>query len=694
MRKMIIIVFFLVLIDSAMHAVDIGSDTKVTRFNTQQIVEDGDRIAGFAALAAGFALDNPSTAGTFDSFFSVAGNVSFRFGTLELDQDLIFHNVTEIVTLGNIIGNFHVVELASTIDCIPGISVDSFCAISLLTGVATADNVQSVGWTSGDDFVAVGMANNAGNEVQVYSWDGTTLTSITGVSLGDNVNSVNWHPTLDRLAVGRDSAAGDELYLYSFNGVTLTLLDSVNIGGGGGNNVNSVAFDPSGDYLAVGTDSNAQELIVYDVSAGTFGASVTINLPTDANAVSWDTTGGFLAVGTDNNGGGSELFVYAFTTGPLALTLDSSFNVGQIVNTLDWNKGAENTDLIAVGVPSGTNRLHIYRHSTGSLTKLTLTIAVGRAVLSTQWRNDGVCIAAGLQNNSEGTGREIRLYAFSDDDLIQEDDVEIGSNTNAVRWSHDGSYMAAGDNGPSLDIYQLDPAFFDISNVIFSDVGLTLNANVTFREPSITFSGQSAINGRGNTITLSPSFSLIVNEGGSLLLEDVTIKGVNNSKIRGLDERSTFSLLDAKFVLDGDYTFAEGKLDILEDFTISGTHTFNYTAEQQSTIRGGRFGTDGCAPAYCGSLIIDNRTTFSYAPTNNSNSLLEMESEISKLILNGGNLHANELILTNGTFQAFGRSAINASSLTFGDGTEANNLCIDIKGAQLEVMGNLINNNV
>ncbi len=692
--RVVQIIFLLLGMFSQTGAVYIGSDTAVTRFNTQQTLEDGDRIAGFASLAAGFVLDNPSVTGTFDCFFSVEGNTSFRFGTLELDQDLIFHNVSELVTLGNIVGNHHIVELASTMDCIPGISVENFCAITFLTGVTTADNVNSVDWNYTDEYVAIGMDNDGGNEVQVYSWNGTTLTSITGASLGDNVNSVNWHPSLDRLAAGRDSGGGDEIYLYSFNGASLTLLDSVSTGGGGGNNVNEVAFDPTGDYLAVATDSNAAELIVYDVSAGTFGSSVTLNLAADANTVSWDTTGGFLAVGLDNVGGGPELLVYEFTTGPLALTLDASAEVGQAINSINWNQGAPNTDIIAVGVPSGSNRLELYRHSTGSLTQLSLTSAVGTAVLSVHWRNDGVCLAIGLQNNSEGTGGEVRLFAFKDDDLIQEDDVEIGSDTNSVRWSHDGSYMVVGDSNSALNMYQFDPAFFDTSNVLFSDVYLVLNANLTLRDTSITFSGESSINGRGNTITLSPTFSLIVNEGGSLLLEDVTIKGINDSKIRGLDSRSTFSLQDAKFVLDGDYTFTEGFLDILGDFTISGTHTFNYTAEQQSTIRGGRFGTDGCAPTYCGSFIVDNRSTFNYAPSNNSNSLISMESEISKFILNGGNLHADELVLTNGTFQAFGRSTINATSLTFGNGTQANNLCIDIKNAQLEVTGNLINSNV
>ena len=76
-------------------AVDIGSDTAVTRFSTQQVLDDGDRIAGFAALEAGFSLASMSTAVTFDSFFPVSGAVALSGGTLSLNLDLIFHEVIE-----------------------------------------------------------------------------------------------------------------------------------------------------------------------------------------------------------------------------------------------------------------------------------------------------------------------------------------------------------------------------------------------------------------------------------------------------------------------------------------------------------------------------------------------------------------------------------------------------------------------
>jgi hypothetical protein len=681
-----VVVCFLLLYTVSIFSVDIGSDTAVTRFNTQQIVEDGDRIAGFASLAAGFLFNNPQVTGDFDCFFPVEGDVSLRFGILQLNQDLIFHNNFSLSTLGNIVGNSHVIELSSNIDCIP--NTTTFCSVTFLDTIDTGDDVFSVDWNADGSFIAIGRDNNKGNEVQIYSWDGTTLTLITGVSLGQDVRSVSWHPTLDRLAVGRYGGKGSELYLYSFNGVTLTLLDSVSLGGTA-DDVNEVAFDPSGDYLAVAKGAPF-ELLVYDVSAGTFGSSVGVNLADHALSVGWDSIGNFLVVGLDLHGG-TELQVYEFTTGPLALTLDASTEIGADVNAVDWNKVSPNSDVIAIGTDLLTDALMLFRYSTGSLTEIPITPVVTTEINSLQWRIDGVCLAIGMESNTAG---EIRIFSFENDDLTFEGDVEVGSATNSVRWSRSGSYLASGDDANDLETYQFDAAFVDTSRVLFSDVQLYLNGDVTFRDTSIVFSGQSSIHGRGNTITLSPTFSLLVDEDGSLLLQDLIIKGVSESKIRGLDERSTFSLLNTEFELDGDYTFTEGKFDILGDFTISGTHTLNYTAEQQSIIRGGAFSSEECSPIYCGSLIVDEGATFSYVPANNLATLLSMESEISKIVLNGGNLHASTLELTNGTFQAFGRSTINAESLTFGDGTQENNLCIDIKGAQLEVSGNLINNNV
>ncbi len=86
-------------------------------FNGQPIVCDGGRIATFAALNAGFKLANTTI--TFDSFFSVSGDIDLVGGNLILDSDLILANIAQLNTMGTIIGNDHVLSLAKNISLVP-----------------------------------------------------------------------------------------------------------------------------------------------------------------------------------------------------------------------------------------------------------------------------------------------------------------------------------------------------------------------------------------------------------------------------------------------------------------------------------------------------------------------------------------------------------------------------------------------
>ena len=62
----------------SLYGANIGSDTAVTLFTTQQVLQAGDRIAAFAGLQGGFALAGNSSFGTFDTFFYVSGNVALN----------------------------------------------------------------------------------------------------------------------------------------------------------------------------------------------------------------------------------------------------------------------------------------------------------------------------------------------------------------------------------------------------------------------------------------------------------------------------------------------------------------------------------------------------------------------------------------------------------------------------------------
>ena len=108
------LIFLSLSIPLTLLGVDIGSDSTVTRFNNLQVLSNGDRIAGFAALAGGFELFNAATKATFDSFFGVSGPIRIKNGTLVLNRDLILQDAAQFDSIGNIISNGHIMELAPT----------------------------------------------------------------------------------------------------------------------------------------------------------------------------------------------------------------------------------------------------------------------------------------------------------------------------------------------------------------------------------------------------------------------------------------------------------------------------------------------------------------------------------------------------------------------------------------------------
>ncbi len=688
-NKNIIICFFLYPI--LIQAATIGSDTAVTRFNTSQVVSNGDRIAGFAALNAGFSFNNASTLGTFDSFFHVMGPVALNFGTLILGQDLVLDSPSSIAVAGNIIGAGHTAALAPNISVLAGSALLDSCAISFVNNAATAASVLGVDWNSSGQYVAVGLTNNAGNELSVYSWDGATLSLITGVNLAANTFAVSWHPTNNWIAVGRDGAAGAEIYNYSFNGVTLTLLSSIDLGGAG-NGVRSVAWRPQGDFLAVGSDNNAAELRVYAVNgSGVFGASALVNLGQDVNAVSWNSAGTQLAAGLDS-GADNELRVYLFAITP-TLTLDSTFPVNQNVLACSWNKVSPNNEVIAIGVDAGTDRLQLYLHSTGSLT-LIPSISIADTVNCLDWHPNGECLLAGLSN---GTIYDLATYMFQNNVLSLNTSFELGTDVLSCAWSRGtGSYAVVGDAANTVDVYRVDANFVNMTAVRFSDLFLELHNNVTLRDTSITFSGRSAIAGFNNTLTLTETATLVVEAGASLLLQNITISNLKDSRLRLTDSVSTLSVQNVTFILEDDFTLTNGYLDILGECIITGSRAFNYQTNQTSIIRGSNVvNSAGDVKFFEGSLILD-RILFNYNPPNNSSSLLNFESALSVLEIKSSILQATTLSLLKGSIFVDGQSGLYSSgSITLGSGVAANNIGFTLlPAATLDIRGTIINANV
>lgn len=703
----LILVLFLSIISSPFlfFGADIGSDTAVTRFDATQLIADGDRIAGFAWLTAGFLVEGALAEWTFDSVFPIAGALNFNFSTVNLNQDLILTNVSEISRWGNINGDSHIFEISQSARCLPTESESAACSITFTFDDIKAASVNAVSFSFDNLYLATGEGNDLSVDQVINE---NFLQDEATDALGNVVNGVAWHPSNDWIAATRASGSGDEIYTYTFDrsSSTLTLIDSINLGGGGGNGANGVAWNPDGDRLAVATDVNAGEVRVYVINTdGTFGAVVTDNISQDANAVDWDKTGDFIVFGCDGGGGFDELRVYEFTKGaPDTLVLNASSDTAQTL-AVTWNKGADSDGELAIGKSSGTDRFQVFRHNSTAGTLTFLDGSSGTQVNAVAWHPDGGCIVAGLQNNSEGTGGELRVFSFVDDEVTLEDDNEVDDDVLSLDWSPDGRLLAVGSSGggsadPLVSLYRFDADFISTSAVTFDNVHMIFNANATFNAPAIVFTGESSINGREHVISFSPTFSIQIDSNASILIENATLRGLEGRNLAFVDSTSTVSLQNVTIMLDEEYTMDAGHFEIMQDVRFSGEGTFIYQSPETSIITSASpeepSGQIKCNPGECGHLFFENGATFSYDVTSSS-TLINLEGDLARFILNSGNLAVTDsLELTKGHFIVDGRSTISAgTSVTFGDGTLSNNLQINIHpAANLEITGNLIYNNI
>jgi WD40 repeat protein len=681
------------------NAATIGSDSSVNRFNTQQLLNPGDRVAGFAALQGGFELASMDTTATFDSVFPVSGNIELTGGTLILNQDLIFADVSSFVTLGNIRGNNHVLELATSMTCIPNTSSINFgnCNLTLITSLAQQADVNTVSWSWDDRYIAIGLDQHAtgdGNELRMYSFDGTSLALTATFEMGVAVQALDWHPSQYYLAVGRDMSTAQELLVFQFTGTILNRISAVEFGA----NVMSVSYSPTGTYLAVGTQSNAAELVLYPLNVnGTLntGGAVTVNLTgnpdAQAQALDWNATSTYLAIGWSVTAAQAELQIYQLTTAPLGLVLNASIDFGNAVTGISWNPSYPN--VLAVGLNSLSPFLRLYRHNgaAGTLTNIVnATTNLATPIRILDWRRGGECLALG---KDVGVGGELRTYNYDDMavTLSLNSDIAYADSVRGVSWSHSGEYLAVGTDTNVLEIYSAQSLLPDFC-FTFSDLNVMLSCNTCFQNCCITFAGNSVINGQGNVLDIGPTCTVIVDRNASLLVKDIIITGVSGNQISAVDGTSTYSFQDVQMILDGNYSFTVGRFDVVGDLEIIGNgRIFAYRTDQLSTV------------STCGRMILDTGVTFSYDPRAASQTLFQLADNTAQLVLNGATLHTTGtgLRLTKGNLVVDGNSYLSAESsavglgIRFGDGViAANNLCIEIlPAATLQVLRGLVENN-
>ena len=241
-----------------------------------------------------------------------------------------------------------------------------------------------------------------------------------------------------------------------------------------------------------------------------------------------------------------------------------------------------------------------------------------------------------------------------------------------------GSTVTFADGG-TIQASDLTIFFPDITGIFsfggamtFDTARLVLNSSVALNG-AVTFNNSCSIDGNGYSIDCA-SGSIAVGSGASLLIKNSSIEGITAGKISCASTSSTLSLQDVRWIQEGDYTFSQGKLEVINKLEMTGEYVFTYSTDQVSTVT-----TNS-------EWFFDSGMTFKYAPTGGASNLISLTDHSSVLRFYEATLHATSagLDLTKGTVIVEGTCPVNseatvaADGVNFGDNTSMAN-DIDIK---------------
>lgn len=660
----------------SLHAVVIGSQTAISRQAqvTFPYSDNDNEARGFAAFEYGFNLENNLTSCIFNSVFPVGGSMQLFGGTLSLSQDLVLEGNTVFNTFGTINGNNMWVRFTKAQQI--SLPATASTSLSFITSAATVNTINSVDWSYDNKYLAVGLNTGSGNEVRVFSFNGSTLTQVATYGTWDGgggypVASVRWHPSAYYIqaSLAVDDTVANDTYCLAFNSGTnaLTELNGALLTGGG----QAIAWHSSGNYLIITSNYTGAEIRLYSFSTSSGIASVqllgtTPDSVTSGDAMAWNSAGTYFAVGAQQAASVNTLAVYSFN-GSNTIALAAGAQIGQTVEALDWNPTY--TSYIAIGLSTGgTETIRLYQFNSPStlVEKTSARVGETQIVNAMQWSPDGTKLLVGLQT---GTGTEFRVYTFNATTLTLTFayGLDLANNVNALRWSRGtGLYVARADN--TTNVLNIYGTVVPSSNVIFNNTKLIFEADVTVNAP-LKFQGVCEVYGNGRTIDCT-SGSIIVDSGANILLDNVVLKGISTSSgnLVCMDTLGTVTLRNSTWKFDQAYSFTQGRLDITGDVLMTGTQTFTYQSSKPCTIASNV--TWQFAPGM----------TLRYAPTS-GNSLLSMTDQTSVLYFNDATLSVSTagLQLTKGKIKVEGTCPLvsnavsQAQGIYFGDGASGAN---------------------
>jgi hypothetical protein len=648
-----------------------GSDTAVSIVNPFNITGQDNAILAFGAAKNGFSFSDSAATCSFQSLFSVSGPITLNGGKLYLQSDLLITNTGSFADLGTIFGQNHAITFAQSATSVSSSTNPSNTrTLALIARVTALQSIFSLDWSYDNKYLAVATTNAAGGsfELHIYSFDGSTLTEVAGANLTNSTTSVRWRPNSYYLAI-TSQATNHKLSIYLFNptGNTLTLKNTQNPTG----TMNSVAWQGRGTYLAVA----GTVLYVYHFNTGTETLDVQYTTTGLSGTVTYDNIH-WAPIGNKNDfivgSDSGALHLYTFT-GAAAQQL-KLYQLGTAITSLDW---APTSTYMAIGFSGGN--IKTYQHTAATNTiGFKATAIIPSTVNSVSWKPDATDLTAGFNSFS---GDEHQLFSFNTTSYVGTKmyGIVVPTNVNAVKFSNtSGTYIARADNSTRyLSIYKESSSPFILDNVI-----LYLNGNLALGSP-LNFTGNCIINGRSNTITFTGDGAINIGANSNLATSNVTFDFKKAGAFALQGRTSKMSLQDTTLQLDNDITFGDGSLDVYQDVTLTGPHTFFYETAFTSTIHANA------------TMTIANGATFSLGRTRAIRSEpLEWENNTAHLAIDNATLHITNSGLTvkKGNIDIYNQSKFNVDytdtrysnttqALVFGDGTnKANDATIILHG--------------
>jgi hypothetical protein len=222
LKKIMVLVSLLTM---PIRAVVVGSNTSVSLQPSINFPasDDDNTMLGFAWFKNGFTLQDYTTTCTYDAVYPVSGSVALNGGTLYLNQDLNFSDITTLSSLGNVIGNNHFINFPTSVAGFPSTS-NIFQDINIYI-----NNDFTI--TSSLTFLGSCIFNGNGNSL-ILSGTGAIIVGsnstlkLTNVSL-EGVSGVNFQCIDDTARIILEKVQVNQSGDFAFNYGSLSFYNTV-----------------------------------------------------------------------------------------------------------------------------------------------------------------------------------------------------------------------------------------------------------------------------------------------------------------------------------------------------------------------------------------------------------------------------------------------------------------------------------